>query len=300
MHPAATFSRPGNIDFEESPAGLTRFRVRSPRFHAEFATQGAHLLRFTPNDGHPLLFLSAHTPFTPGKAIRGGIPVIFPWFGPREGDPGAPMHGLVRTRPWEIENIGIAPDGTGTVAFTLASSPETLQIWPHPFRLRMEFKLGETLEIEWEVHNPGPGTFRFEQALHPYFAVRDVFSASVRGLQGTRYVDKADGLCWKEEAAESVDFCGETDRLYVDTIAPCVLRDGAGGREVRLTKEGSASSVVWNPWSAKAALLADLGDEEWREFVCVEQANANRNAVELSAGKSHFLHVRYASQSVIT
>ena len=298
MHPATSFSRPGTIDFQESPDGFTRFRVRSPLFEAEFATQGAHLLRFSAADGHPLLFLSAHTSLTPGKAIRGGIPVIFPWFGPREGDTGSPMHGLVRTRPWEIESIQVAPDGTGKVVFSLASSPETIQIWPHPFHLRMTFTLGQSLEIDWEVHNTGPAPFRFEQALHPYFSVRDVFSTSVTGLEGSHYLDKADGLRWKQDQRDSVEFRGETDRLYVDTTGACVLRDVAAGRELRITKEHSASSVVWNPWSTKAASLADLGNEEWREFVCVEQANANRNAIELPSGKTHFFHVRYASQSV--
>jgi D-hexose-6-phosphate mutarotase len=115
----------------------------------------------------------------------------------------------------------------------------------------------------------------------------------VSGLKGATFVDKTDAFRSKTEAAEAVQFSAETDRLYLNTIADCVLADPAAGRRLVVSKSGSRSSVVWNPWIAKAAALADLGDEEWRSFVCVEQVNALENAVELPAGGSHLLTARY-------
>jgi glucose-6-phosphate 1-epimerase len=292
------WSRPGIIDFELSPGNLTTFRIHTPLVTARFATQGAHLIDFIPTGGAPLLFVSANSHFVAGKAIRGGIPVIFPWFGPRTGHPESPMHGLVRTRPWEISAIEVRPDHSVRVEFRFASSPETMELWPYAFELKLEFVLGTDLHVRWEVKNSGPESFRFEQALHPYFPIHDVFQTSVHGLKGAEYIDKTDGLSVKQESAEWVSFGAETDRLYLDTSATCILEDKSAGRRLVITKEGSQSSVVWNPWIAKAAALSDLRDEEWKEFVCVEQVNADRNSLELNPGGTHVFTVRYSPQSV--
>ncbi|RFC42917.1 MAG: glucose-6-phosphate 1-epimerase [Verrucomicrobia bacterium] len=276
-----------------SPEGLPLLSVSGDFGSARFSPQGAHLLNFTPKGQPPLLFLSSSTFLAPGKAIRGGVPVIFPWFGPRAGHPEAPMHGLVRTRLWQVDRVDVPEKGPATVRFSFLSSAETLALWPHSFALSLEFVLGAALEIHWEVQNTGNAPFQFEQALHPYFPIQDVHSASVSGLRGAHYLDKTDALRLKEDDAPCVSFTGEVDRLYLDTKAECVLSDPASGRTLVVSKTGSNSSVVWNPWSAKAAALPDLGDEDWRHFVCVEQVNAAENAVLLPPGASHFLTTKY-------
>ena len=294
----AQWSRPGVVDFEVTPGNLTTFRIHTPLLTARFALQGAHLIDFIPNGGVPLLFVSANSQFAAGKAIRGGIPVIFPWFGPRAGHPESPMHGLVRTRAWELSGVEVQEDGAARVTFTFESSPETLAFWPHAFHLKLEFILGKDLAVRWEVQNPGDAPFLFEQALHPYFPISDVFKTSVSGLKGVQYIDKADALSVKTESSEAICFSAETDRLYVDTASTCVLEDKAAGRRLVISKTGSESSVVWNPWIDKAAALSDLGDEEWKQFVCVEQVNADRNALALKAGQTHVFTVRYSPESV--
>jgi glucose-6-phosphate 1-epimerase len=277
-----------------SPDGLALFTISGAFGTARFSPQGAHLLEFNPKDGEPLLFLSARTHLTPGKAIRGGVPVIFPWFGARAGHSTSPMHGLVRTRVWNVEAISVPENGPASVRFTLHSNAETENLWPHAFSLSLEFVLGTALEIRWEVRNTGASSFTFEQALHPYFPVKDVHSASVTGLQGAEYIDKTDAFRRKVDASDSVTFNGEVDRLYLHTHGECVLHDPAAGRKLTVSKTGSAASVTWNPWITKAAALEDLGDDEWEHFVCVEQVNAADNAVTLPAGASHFLTARYA------
>ena len=281
----------------ESTQGLPVFELQGDFGSARFSTQGAHLMEFTPAGQPPLLFLSKQTALTPGKAIRGGIPVIFPWFGAREGHPESPMHGLVRSRIWEIAEIEVPEEGPAKVRLTFESNAETLALWPHAFALSIEFILGEDLAIRWESHNTGDSAFVFEQALHPYFPVADVGSASVHGLQNAEFIDKTDAMRIKTDSAEAVSFVGETDRLYLDTASVLSLEDPASLSRIVFAKAGSLSSVVWNPWIAKAAALADLGDEEWREFVCVEQVNAARNAVMLPAGEVHIFEARYMRQS---
>ncbi|MEI6871419.1 MAG: D-hexose-6-phosphate mutarotase [Verrucomicrobiota bacterium] len=289
---------PPHSMLSQSEEGLPLVVLNGDFGAAKFAVQGAHLIEFTPKGQSPLLFVSSKSHYALGKAIRGGIPVIFPWFGPREGHPEAPMHGLVRTRPWSVDAVSVPEVGPAQVRFSLNSSAETLVIWPYPFRLELEFTLGPALEIRWTVENTGAEAFSFEQALHPYFPVQDVNRARVLGLENAAYIDKTDHMERKIDSAPAVTFQSETDRLYLDTSARCVLQDPAANREITFEKEGSLSSVVWNPWIAKAAALADMDGEDWRRFVCVEQVNAARNAIELPAGDSHVLAVRYFSQTL--
>jgi glucose-6-phosphate 1-epimerase len=292
------WERPGQIEFHTSAAGLTCLDLAGPFGTAQFFLQGAHLTQFCPRQQREMLFVSRQSHFAPGKAIRGGIPVIFPWFGPRDGHPESPMHGLVRTREWDLIDVKVPDTGPASVTFAFHSNEETLGAWPHPFDLQLQFQLGATLRILWEVRNTGPEAFTFEQALHPYFPVEDIHSAQVTGLRGASYLDKTAGPDLQHDTAESVQFIRETDRLYLDTSGPLTLENPAGKTRLRITKAGSQSSVVWNPWIAKAAALADLGDEEWQRFVCVEQVNAKHNAVHLPTGAAHTFTAEFSLETL--
>jgi glucose-6-phosphate 1-epimerase len=282
----------------ESLDGLPIYQLAGSFGMARFSPQGAHLMDFTPAGQQPLLFLSKKTALIPGKAVRGGIPVIFPWFGARREHPESPMHGLVRTRMWEIEELDVPDQGAARVRMTFNSNAETLELWPHAFSLSVSLTLGPRLSVCWETVNTGDLPFEFEQALHPYFRVTDVSTASVRGLQGCEFIDKTDTMAVKTDTAEAVKFMGETDRVYLGTSAMLTLGDPAGASEIIVEKTGSANSVVWNPWVEKAAVLSDLEDDEWKDFVCVEQANAGRNFVRLPAGGIHTLEANYARRPV--
>jgi glucose-6-phosphate 1-epimerase len=253
---------------------------------------------FSPADQTPLLFLSKKTALTPGKAIRGGVPVIFPWFGARTGHPESPMHGLVRTRIWEVATLEVPEKGPAKIRMVFNARPETLALWPYSFTLNLELTLGEALSFRWETRNTGDAPFEFEQALHPYFPVSDVLSASVRGLSSSQFIDKTDATRLKTDTLESVVFSGETDRVYLDTASPLSLEDPASGSKIVLEKKGSESSVVWNPWIDKSISLSDLDNDDWKEFVCVEQANAARNSVSLPAGGVHTFEARYARKPI--
>lgn len=283
---------------EESAEGLPIFQLSGGFGVAQFSPQGAHLMDFTPAGQQPLLFLSRKTALTPGKAIRGGIPVIFPWFGARSGHPESPMHGLVRTRVWEIEQLEVPEEGPARMRMTFSSSPETLALWPHSFSLSVAFSLGADLSVCWQTRNTGELPFVFEQALHPYFPVADVRTASVHGLSGAEFIDKTDSMSLKADTGQSVFFSGETDRVYLDTHTALTLRDPACGSEISVTKAGSNSSVVWNPWIDKAAALSDLDNEDWKRFICVEQANAGRNSVSLPAGGVHTFEANYGRRPI--
>jgi glucose-6-phosphate 1-epimerase len=278
---------PPSVRFEDRAAGLPRLSVETARASALVYFQGAHLAAWHPAGlAKPVLWTSRESLFEPGKPIRGGVPICFPWFGPHPAGGTAPLHGFARILPWTL--IGAIEDGAGTVALEFeltgdGSSPH----WPHAFAARHRITVGRALHMELEVRNTGAAAFTFEEALHSYFGVADVTKATVAGLEGTEYLDKVGGVARRRQPAEPVRFTAETDRVYLDTRATCVIADPAGGREIAIRKTGSDATVVWNPWVAKARAMADFGDDEWTGMVCVETCNANVHARTLEPGQSH-------------
>jgi D-hexose-6-phosphate mutarotase len=283
------FETPGVTRFAPGEGGLLRLEITSRHATAHIYLHGAHLTHFQPAGCSPVIFTSAASHFTPAKAIRGGVPVIFPWFGPHPTQPDLPMHGFARTAEWEVEAVDVWPDQTCHATLRLVSSDQTRAVWPHDFVVRFRVTVGRKLEMALEVENWSGAPFQYEEALHTYFALRDVHQASVIGLQGAEYKDKVDAFALKREEPPAIRFTGETDRLYINTTSTCLIDDAAAGRRLLIGKTGSATTVVWNPWDAKTKALPDLGDEEWLRFCCVETCNAAENAVTLAHGETHVM-----------
>jgi glucose-6-phosphate 1-epimerase len=275
------YAIPNALHIETNPGGLARAVISTPLADAEVYLQGAHVTRWAPKGQRPVLFLSSTSAFAPGKAIRGGIPVIFPWFGPRsDGKPG-PAHGYARTSLWTLESTRLVSAGEVEVTLALAAAEAP------GARLRVYF--GEALRLELQVRNDSPVPFRFENAFHSYFTVPEIGEISVTGLEETTYIDKTDGLARKLHHAEPVRFTREIDHMHLNTAATCVIHDPVWNRRIIVEKTGSNSTVVWNPWSEKAAAMADMGPDEWRHMICVESANAADNAITLAPGATHTL-----------
>jgi len=278
---------PGAVTCTETPGGLVQVEVRTPLATARLYLDGGHVALFQPAGAAPVLFLSRQSQFAPGHAIRGGVPVCFPWFGPKAGDPAAKMHGFARTMDWELESAVQESDGAVTLVLALRSSAATRAHWPHDFVLRHRVHIGGALRMALEVENTGSTPATFEAALHTYLAVAEVREVQVTGLEGARYIDKTDGMKVKTLPHTPLRIEAETDRVFPGHHGTCVVDDRAGGRKIVIEKSGSATTVVWNPWSAKAAAMADFGDDEWPHMLCVETANTGENAVTLAPGGTH-------------
>jgi glucose-6-phosphate 1-epimerase len=274
---------------------LPSLAVCNRHARARVFLHGAHVASFRPVGEGELLWMSLRSTFAPGKPIRGGVPICFPWFGPHAERADLPVHGLVRLVPWSLTAAEDLPDGRTRLVLDLSSSADTQAIWPHPFALTYTVTVGSTLELALQVKNSGAQPFTFEEALHTYFDVGDVRRCSVSGLEGTRYLDKVDGA---QERAQTgaVTFASETDRVYQGTTAACVIHDPAQGRQIVVEKEASRTTVVWNPWVGKAARMADFGDEEWPGMVCVETANAGAERLTLPPGGTHTLVARIGAR----
>lgn len=283
----ARFGVAGALRFEEA-GGLVRAVVATARAQGDVYLQGAHVARYRPaGQQQPVLFVSTRSAFAAGKAIRGGVPLIFPWFGAKADNPSAPQHGFARVAAFDVESARADGDGKVTLVLRLEADAASRRAWPHDFVARYRVTMGETLELAFEVENRSASPFAYEEALHTYLTVGDVRKATIGGLAGTTFIDKVDGLKRKREGAAPIQLGGETDRVYLDTTATCVVDDPVLGRRLVVDKQGSASTVVWNPWNEKAKGMADFGDDEWPRMVCIETANAADNAVTLPPGAKH-------------
>ncbi|HWN97419.1 MAG TPA: D-hexose-6-phosphate mutarotase [Methylomirabilota bacterium] len=285
------FEIPGRVTILEGNGELPKIEVNSDDSAAEIYLHGAHVTDFQVNGQPPLLFTSQCSRFARNQPIRGGIPIIFPWFGAREGEPA---HGFGRLVDWELHEATALPDGGATLRFSL---PETSAnaMWP-AFTAHYVVTVTKKLMLELIVTNCSRDRqFVFENCLHTYFHVGDISQVSVTGLQGAGYLDKADNYTSKVETAEAITIGAEVDRTYLDTTSTVEIRDRSLGRKILVEKTGSKSTVVWNPWVAKAQQMPDFGDDEYQQMLCVESGNVGRNKVVLPPGRSSLLRVVLSS-----
>ena len=291
----------------EGPAGSGGpvLELDTEQCQARVCSYAAHVASWTPKLGigggnvvtRPGLFCSPKTLWGGGKAIRGGVPICWPWFGGRTNDPrpagkASAAHGFARTRPWFVESVHSADNGRVEVTFLLVSDDDTLAIWPHAFEARLVASLGTTLNLTLEVKNVDDTAFEYEGALHTYLTVSEVEKIKVLGLEGTTFIDKVDGGTQKPQGSEALMLTGETDRVYLNTKSAIVVDDPGLSRQLRIEKTGSAATVVWNPWLIKATAMTDLGGDAWRSFVCVEAACVQPAPVPLSPGATHAMSTR--------
>lgn len=278
---------PDSIQWSEGRGGLRRVQISSRLAEAEIYLHGAHITHFQPRGRRPVLFMSGKSWFERDKPIRGGVPVCFPWFGPRPGGlPGLP-HGYARLSEWRLTDVREAADGSVDLSFEFNSenvAPEWLLAGTI---VRFDVGIGHELRMALTVRNDSAAPVRFEEALHTYLAVSDARNIGIEGLAGATCLDRLAPGQERTEGGEAIRIVAETDRLYVGTQATCVVHDPGWNRRIVVAKTGSNTTVVWNPWVAKAKAMPDFGDDEWPGMVCVETCNAGPNSVTLAAGETH-------------
>jgi glucose-6-phosphate 1-epimerase len=272
----------------EGNGGLAKVIVGTPVATGEMYFHGAHVTSWKPAGAEETLFVSAQSHWENGVAIRGGVPICFPWFGGKADDSKAPSHGFVRAKAWQLDAIKQS-GGTVTVRMSTSSDENTKKWWPADFHLEYRVAFGPELHMDLVLKNTGTSAMRFEEALHTYFRVRNIEKAHVRGLDGMRYTDKTDSRKVKLQRGDVV-ITSETDREYLNTPHSIELDDVAARRRIRITNQNSRTTVVWNPWEQKAKALGDLRDDEWKSMICVETSNVSEFAVELAPGREHAMN----------
>ena len=281
------FGIPGVLKFREIPSGLIVADVSTAVATATVYLQGAHVAEWQPKGGLPVLFMSRKSDLEPGKPIRGGVPIAFPWFAVDQkqdrvdGKPG-PSHGFARIQDWTLAFAAMAGDDLH-MTFMLGPTAMSRSMGFDHFKLAFELTIGKSLTMKLAVANEAKEPLVFEEAMHTYFHVVDVHEVSVTGLEPTSFIDKTDNFKVKPAAHGPLTFTGVTDRVYENTAAACTIHDPLAKRRITNTKTGSNTSVVFNPWRE----LPDLAGDDWHEMLAVETVNAGANTVTLAPGKTH-------------
>lgn len=290
----ARFGLPGALEFTVGPGDLPVARVTTPAARATVHLDGGQITEFQPTEVRPVLWLSPRSRFEPGKAIRGGIPVCWPWFGSHPADASLPAHGFARNRRWQVRHATVTPAGA-ELRLGLGPDASTRRSFPHAFDLELVLRIGRALACELRTRNTGTAPFAFTAALHSYLAVSDVRTITLDDLDGVAYLDTVGTPTWRVQRGP-LQFGAEVDRIFLDAPGPVTVHDPGWGRTLRITRTGGRAFVVWNPAAGKASRLADLGAEHYPGFVCVEAAIAGGEVITLAPGAEHVLGTTIAPE----
>lgn len=240
--------------------------IDHPTAKAAVALQGAHLLRWQPHNQKPVIWLSDKTLFTKGAAIRGGIPICWPWF----GKVAQPAHGFARNMPWQL--TAYHEDDSGVLlTLTLQENDETKKIWPHDFTLIAKFKIGQDCSLELESH----GDYQATSALHTYFEINNINHVKISGL-GNHYHDKITDKIVSHSDDASLMFSDETDRVYTSPRSQSLIHDPDLQRTLEITHHQHSDVVVWNPFEMTSSLMSDMSLTGYKTMVCVETGRINK------------------------
>jgi len=265
--------------------GFKYLSIENESATAKIAFQGAHIFHFQPKDEQPLLWVSNKSNFENTKAIRGGVPICWPWFGEHQTDKSMPKHGFARILQWEVEEVNEINSSITEVKMSLSNS----ELFNHKFKLTAHFKIAKELTITLSTKNLDEKPFIVSQALHTYFLIDNIESVKIDGLDGLEFIDFVDGSKHIQES--TVVVAKEVDRIYQDVNYPLYLHDI--NQSIVIESSGSNSSVVWNPWSSKCAQMSDMSVDSYKDFICVETTNTGKDEKVILPSATYTLEAVY-------
>jgi glucose-6-phosphate 1-epimerase len=290
----ADYGIANKVKFVAGKGGFPVMEIQNEYAQAVISLYGGQVLSFQPvTQTQDLMFVSTQAFYQTGKAIKGGTPICWPWFGNDPEEKGRSSHGFVRNRLWQMREVVSTQDGATKIIMGLVDTDETRKIWDYSFDLAIAITVGSSLTIELITCNTGNKPFSITQAMHTYFRIGDIKQVQVLGLEAKNYIDKVDGGKQKTQSG-IVTFSEECDRIYLNVPSELVINDAAFDRKIKITTNNSNTAIVWNPGSVVSAKMADLGDLDYQHFVCVETANAANEIIEVSAGDEYQLIANYS------
>ena len=286
-------SESSQLSFKNGIGDIPLVEIKTKFATATISLQGAHILSWKPHSEEEVIWLSKDATFAIGKSVRGGVPICWPWFGAHENNTSFPAHGFARTVLWNVINAKTL--ATGEIKITFGLMTENLEekiqsMWPHATVVEYCITVGESLILELTTFNKSKKEITVGQALHTYFNIEDINKTTVLGLENKTYLDKVEDFCSKTQSGP-ITINSEVDRVYVDTTDDIIIDNEK--RKILIEKQGSASTVVWNPWEEVANKMGDLGENGYQQMLCVESANAIDDVVVIKSGESVTLFVKY-------
>lgn len=280
------FSLPGVVNFEKQTNDIIDLTVSNQYADARVCLYGAQITSFRPKNQPDILWMSSESNFEVGKAIRGGIPVCFPWFGHHKTDDMNPQHGFGRLMLWDLTETAVMSNEETLIRLHLCSSDATKSYWPHEFIAEIIILIGKTLKATLKVKNTSSIHFEYTCALHTYYNISDIKEISIDGLGGSNYYkhnEPGDFL----QATSKLEIHQLEDRHYYNTQAACIIEDPIFQRKIHVAKSGSKVTTVWNPWIEGCSKMGDMPDDAYKTFVCVEAVNSFDDTIVLKPGISH-------------
>ena len=261
------------IEHKQYPNNYKYIEINNNQAHAKIALQGGHIFHFQPHNQEPILWLSPKAIFEKGKAIRGGIPICFPWFGKNKHDTSLAQHGFARTELWSVVSVDEKDENNTYICLELTDNKRTLVQWNYHFKLHLEITIGSALTLKLTTYNIDTKPFGITTALHSYFDVSDISKVSVKGLDGCRYLDSLTNKYSIQKDTLTID--KEVDRIYFEPLKIIELYDTS--RTLLLTSSGSNSLVIWNPWIEKSESMADMSDDGYKTMLCLETGSVDED-----------------------
>jgi glucose-6-phosphate 1-epimerase len=277
----------GNVQFFLGGGSLIFARLSNQFGTAEVSLYGGHVTSYKPTEQEDVLWMSDKSCFVSGKAIRGGVPVCFPWFGPHDTDNKKAIHGFARLYYWNVTKTETFSDESVSIWLNLESSPATRAIWEYNFSASLEITIHKSLKISFNVVNTDNRPFIYTDALHSYFYVGDIEKITIEGLQGAKFYKASDKSNTFIQSSNLLEIRKEENRRYIGTSADCIIYDEVLKRSIRISKQGSMTTVVWNPWSETVLTMNDMSEDAYRKMVCIEPVNAYNDFVRLEPRQSH-------------
>lgn len=277
-----------SVTLQADQNGYEFIVLNHEKFDAAFTLHGGHLIHFQVKQQAPLIYLSKTALFDDTKAIRGGVPICWPWFGAAAADLGEnlPSHGFARTSKWQVSAINESAQGVD-IEFSLACNEKTKALWPYDFSLTLKAALSDHVELSLVTENTGTQSFTYRSALHTYLNIAGTEGCSITGL-ATRYQDSLDAGALKEND-QALTITGPIDSIYEANDAIILVDDVQQQRTISVQNNGNDSVVVWNPWIAGAKAFADMPDDGYQTMLCVESAITNKTGMVVEPGQSHTL-----------
>lgn len=280
--------------YQSTEPGLPILLIKNDLCEAVIALQGAHLLEFKPHNGKPLLWLSPNATFTPGKAIRGGIPVCLPWFGVNQQAPDKPKHGFARNRDWQLDQVNTTEERSTQLTFTFDYKGLETELFAYSFTAQLQMTLGKDIEITLTVTNNSDQEMPFTWALHSYHPIASLEQTQVEGLDGIRYLDNTNGLN-PDIQSGAITFTGEVDKAYEKVGTTQIIKGDPG---ISITGSNCDSAIVWNPGAKNAANIADIGTGVEKQFICVERGATYGDGWALKAKEQRISTLKISPTSI--
>jgi len=253
---------------------ISALEIKHQQCSAKISLYGGQVLAWKPTNQQPVFWLSKDAIYQQGKAIRGGIPLCWPWFGAydKNGEK-AGNHGFARVNNWQLNKTDISENGvTITLVFHGHKQHELSEnnVWPHAFILTQTLFFGETFKQSLKIKNNTDKSIEYSAALHSYFSVSSPEQVSVPALSNAEFDDKLTAQhCLPSSKVQCV---GPVDRVYHSGNLMQII-DPQWQRTINIKTENTHQWVLWNPGKEGANQMSDIHLNGENEYLCLEAAN---------------------------